>query len=555
MTPISTAEAEEFTPLSGGPRSVSGQHGLVVAVEARAARIGAEMLERGGNAVDAAIATLLALAVTHPSAASLGGEGFALVRPADGPTAAVDFVARAPAALTRAGFERMIAAHARGAAAVGVPGVVAGLGELHARFATLPFSELVAPALALARNGFPLGAQQAKLIGKNFQALTTDNAARALFSQRGRPLVAGQRFVQSDLAWILERLAKAGPDDFYRGTIAERLARALAPEGPSLGDLADYRALWRAPLSIRYRAFTVETMPAPSAGGVALVGTLLALGSMPAGQTGSAGDGGPAHDAGSTGDVHALLEAQRRAQAQRRWAVLDPDALLPADWSRRQARWLDPAFWLAVPIDALRATPSAAIHALGATPGNEGENTTHLSVSDRDGMVVSLTTTLCASFGAKIVAAGTGIVLNNAVATFSLTGDNQPRAAGRTTSSMAPSLLLSAGRTVAVLGTPGGDTIPSSLAQIIRHLVDAKWPLDRAIEAPRWHHGFDPDLARYEPSVSSQRQLLGALEARGHRLQAFRSKIGDANCIVFDGQRAYGYADSREPGVTAAAGR
>jgi gamma-glutamyltranspeptidase/glutathione hydrolase len=208
-----------------------------------------------------------------------------------------------------------------------------------------------------------------------------------------------------------------------------------------------------------------------------------------------------------------------------------------------------------VPIDPARATPSSAIGSQWASVPVESENTTHLSVADRNGMVVSLTTTLCASFGAKVVASGTGMVLNNAVATFSATGDNQPAPARRTTSSMAPSLLLAGGRTVAVLGTPGGDTIPSTLAQIIRHLVDEQLPLDRAVEASRWHHGFLPDEARYEPSAGKNLELLGELTSRGHRLRGFQRRMGDANCIVLDGARAYGYADTREPGLAVAATR
>jgi gamma-glutamyltranspeptidase/glutathione hydrolase len=500
------------------------------------------VLEQGGNAVDAAIATLFALTVTHPSAASLGGEGFALVRPSSGPTAALDFIARAPAGLTREGFVKMITAQARGAAAVGVPGVVAGIAALHARFATRPLAELVAPALTLARDGYPLGAWQAELVRRNFAALQSEPASRAVFAENGRPRNAQRRFKQPDLAWTLERIAQAGADDFYRGAVAERLAKALAKEGPSLADLNQYQALWRAPVNIRYRDFTMETMPPPSAGGVALVGALLALQAV------------PSQAPGSAADVHVLLEAERRGQAERRLSVLDPDALPQAEQQARQARWLDPAFWSRVPIDPSRATPSAAVSPLASAPAVESEHTTHLSVIDRSGMVVSLTTTLCASFGAKFVASGTGVVLNNAVATFSSNGDNRPTPGRRTTSSMAPSLLLSAERTVAVLGTPGGDTIPSTLTQLVRHLVDEGMPLDRAIQAPRWHHGFLPDEARYETSAGKP-QLLQELHQLGHHTRAYGRKMGDANCIVLDGERAYGYADTREPGVAIAATR
>jgi gamma-glutamyltranspeptidase/glutathione hydrolase len=516
---------------------------MVVAVEARAARIGADVLEQGGNAVDAAIATLLALTVTHPNAASLGGQGFALVRRGEGPSEALDFIARAPRSLTRPAFDRMIAAGARGAAAVAVPGVVAGVAALHARFGTRPFSELVAPALALARNGYPLGAWQATLIHNNERTLKRDPAARALFFERGRPRTAGQLFVQRDLAWTLEQLAKSGEDAFYRGIVGERLEKALAPEGPTLADFNDYRALWRTPLAVRYRDFVLETMPPPSAGGVALIGALLALRAEPS----------PA--AGSAAEIHLLLEAEKRAQAERRRGVLDPDALAESERNAQFARWLDPAFWLRVKIEPERATPVSALSPLTPSEPVESEHTTHLSVSDRDGMVVSLTTTLCASFGARIVAGGTGIVLNNAVATFSVSGDNLPTPGRRTVSSMAPSLLLSANRVVAVLGTPGGDTIPSTLTQLVGHLVDHQQPLDDAVDAPRWHHGFLPDEARYEAAAGKNKELLATLARFGHSLRSSSRRMGDANCIVFDRERAYGYADLREPGVAVAATR
>jgi len=276
---------------------------------------------------------------------------------------------------------------------------------------------------------------------------------------------------------------------------------------------------------------------------VALIGALLALQNT------------PTPVPGSPAAIHLLIEVEKRAQAERRQSVLDPDALTESERAARSTRWFDPAFWLRVKIEPERATPSSALAALTPIEPVESEHTTHLSVTDRNGMVVSWTTTLCASFGARVVAAGTGIVLNNAVATFSANGDNQPAPARRTVSSMAPTLLLSAGRVAAVLGTPGGDTIPSTLTQLVRHLVDEGEPLDRAVDAERWHHGFFPDEARYEPSAAADPALLRALAGFGHRLRRSTRRMGDANCIVFDGQRAYGYADLREPGVAVAATR
>jgi gamma-glutamyltranspeptidase/glutathione hydrolase len=537
--PTSSSVAElpltRLAAFAGGARATSSEHGLVVAVEARAASAGAAILERGGNAVDAAIATLLALSVTHPSAASLGGGGFALVHAVGAATVAVDFREVAPQGLTRAGFDRMLALHARGSAAVGVPGTVAGVAMLHARWGRLPFAQLVQPALELAKGGHVVGRWQAQVLAWSYAALRHDPAARALFGPQ-KPWAAGQHVVQPDLAWTLERLASVGASDFYTGEIASRLVRALAAGGHSQADLASYRAVLREPLRFSYAGYVLETMPPPSAGGVALLGTLTLLQ-----QRGSAGA------ADGADEVHWFLEASRRGQAERRRSVRDPDTLSASQNAALRVRWLDPQFWARPPLDPRRATPSLLLEPAVA-PAPEAEHTTHLSVVDAAGMAVSLTTTLSASFGAKLVAPGTGIVLNNAVASFSSGGENQPAPGRRTVSSMAPTLVLDGERVLAVLGTPGGDSIPSTLAQIVRNLVDYRLPLDGAVDRARWHQAFLPDLARHEDAASISPALRAELEARGHRLQVLRGPMGDANCIVLEGARAFGYADPRERG-------
>lgn len=543
QAPLPSALVRQLPPpLARMTDSAASSQGVVVAVEPLAAEIGARVLERGGNAVDAAIAVTLALCVTHSSAASLGGGGFALIRLGGGATEAFDFREVAPASLTREKFDEMIASGARGPAAVGVPGTVAGLSLLHQRFGTLPFAELVTPALALARDGHSMRPWQARVLGWSYGALARDAAARQIFGRKGKPLASGERLVQPELAWSLERLASAGPDDFYRGDLARRLAEGLAPHGPSLTDLSKYEAHTRTPLAFDYRDYTIETMPPPSAGGVALAGILLGL---------SRSAPNPA-DIRSSADIHWFLEASRRAQAERRLRVVDPDTLSESELRKRRDSWLDPAFWSKIPINPEQATPSEHVHSLYGLATRESDHTTHLSVADARGGVVSLTTTLSASFGAKFVAGATGIVMNNAAASFSFTGENQPLPSKRTTSSMAPTLILRGEQIAAVLGTPGGDSIPSTLAQIIRNLIDHRLPLDRAITAPRWHHGFVPDAARYEPSPAPDPRVLSQLKALGHRLRPFRRSIGDANCIVIDDRRAFGFADPREFGVSVA---
>lgn len=526
----------------GGSRSVSGTKGVVTSAEENASKAGAEILEAGGNAVDAAVAVAAALAVTHPNAGNLGGGGFALVRRRGGPTVAYDFRESAPRSLTRPAFDTMIRGGGQGPGSVGVPGSPAGLLAMHADFGKLPLARDVERAIALARGGHPLGVRQAALLARAWPVLASDPAARAIFGDKGKPLPAGSRIVQADLAATLERVVRFGRSGFYTGETARALAQATGGRITER-DLADYRPMIRRVLEFPYRGFLVQTMPPPSAGGPTLAGMLIALERLSPEPTAP----------GSVGDFHAFLEVSRRAQALRRLTVVDPGAGNDDTERARLARFIDPTLLLAVPFDKSHATPSEKIHPLYPSALRETEHTTHLSVADADGMVVALTTTLSASFGARVVAPGAGIVLNNAVASFSSVGDNQPAAGRRTTSSMAPTLVLASGEPALVLGTPGGDTIPSTIASLIRNLIDRGMTLDQAVDAPRLHHGFVPDDVRYETKHPPPKELLTGLSKLGHSLRPSSIDQGDANCILVQDGRAFGYADPREPGGRALA--
>lgn len=526
----------------GGPTSVSGTSGIVTSSEAQATHAGVAMLKRGGNAVDAAVATAFALAVTHPSAGNLGGGGFLLVRGpgADAATTALDFRESAPAALTRAGFDRMQRGGAKGGAAAGVPGSVAGLLLAHERFGKLTRQDIVAPAIELAAKGFVLGRRQAELLAASFDALVKDPTLAKRFGKDGRPRPQGSRIVMPELARALERIRDQGAAGFYTGPTADALVRA---PGSLIthADLEQYRALERTVLRSTYRGFTVETMPPPSAGGVALTELLGMLELL------------KAHEAPGAEEQHLFLEACRRAQAERRFGVTDPDGLTPEERESERLRYTSPEALLArAPIDRERATRSRVLAPLFPGASEESEQTTHLSVVDRDGMVVSLTTTLSASFGAKLTAPGTGIVLNNSVASFSRTGQNQPAAGRRTVSSMAPTLVLDGGRVVLVLGTPGGDTIPSTIAQVLRGVVDHGLPLDAAVAAPRLHQGFLPDRARFESRRPPPPALLRALKGFGHELKGSHLAMGDSNDLLLEEELAYGVADPRGGGLAEA---
>jgi gamma-glutamyltranspeptidase/glutathione hydrolase len=520
---------------------VRAEFGAVTSVEPHATRVGIAILEQGGNAVDAAVAVAYALAVTHPSAGNLGGGGFLLVRPKGGPTSALDFRESAPLALTRTRFDAMQRAGGMGPVSVGVPGSVAGLELAHDRFGRLPRATLIAPAIELAR-GHALGAHQAALLAGSFNSLSLDPAARAIFGKEGKPLLSGQRLVQRDLATTLKRISDLGRDGFYSGATASALT-GLARGLISSADLAAYQAKWREPLRFVYHGLTVEVMPAPSAGGVAVTQMLLMLQALHA-------DTLP-HD--SAAELHLFIEAARRAQAERRFGVVDPDALSPAQSAQKRARWLDPNAWLAsAPIDPEHATPSANLRLPLNDDPAESEHTTHFSVVDAEGMVVSCTTTLSASYGARLVLPGTGVVLNNSVASFSGSGDNQPVGGRRTVSSMAPTLVLDGESPLLVLGTPGGDTIPSTIVQVLRHIVDHAESLSAAVDAARVHHGFLPDRVRYEPRNAPPAAVLRELTRRGHKLRA-QSAIGDANELLIQGNVAWAYADPREFGLALAA--
>jgi gamma-glutamyltranspeptidase/glutathione hydrolase len=441
-------------------------------------------------------------------------------------------------------FERMQRGGAQGGASAGVPGSVAGLLLAHERFGRLSRQEVMEPAVQLAKQGFILGRRPADLLAGSFRAISKDPTLKKRFADRTgtRPKGQGARVVQPELGAALSRIQEQGAAGFYTGQTA--LAITQAPGSLiSLADLEAYRCIERAPLRSSYRGLEIETMPPPSAGGVALTEMLGLLELV------------RAHEAHGAQELHLFLEASRRAQAERRFGVTDPDAL---DAERARAalgRFLDVKGLLArAPINPEQATRSSALAPLypGAEAA-ESEQTTHLSTIDGEGMVVSLTTTISASYGAKLTAPGTGIVLNNSVASFSRTGENQPAAGRRTTSSMAPTLVLDAGRVVLVLGTPGGDTIPSTIVQVLRNVVDKGLPLDQAIAAPRIHQSFFPDRARFETRRPLAPALVSGLKALGHSVSGSHLAMGDANDILVEEEQAYGVADPRGGGLAAGA--
>ncbi len=525
-----------------GPGAAKGKFGMVVSVEAQATRVGVDILESGGNAVDAAVAVALALAVTHPSAGNIGGGGFWLIHRKNEPTTAIDFRETAPASLDRLRFEKMIRSGGEGIDSVGVPGTIAGLFEAHKRYGKLPWNRLMLGPIRLAEKGHRVGLAEAIALRKAWPLLTTHGSARAIFaSENGQVPPAGAWVKRPALGHTLEKIRDQGPDGFYRGAVAESIVKALGKESQVLmQDLAQYRARWRSPRPIAYRGLLVETMPLPSAGGAALSEELNLLEQYDASHM----------RYGSASYIHVLLEIQRRADFDRVSLATDPDRLNAEQFNALESRFRDPHAWDAYPIDPNRAT--AHLREPPRASLSESVNTTHFSLVDAEQTVVSATMTLSAAFGSKIVTE-TGITLNNTLASFAESGANQPHPGQRTTSSMAPTLVFDESGPVLVLGTPGGDSIASTLMEVLSNLVDFSMTLDAAINAPRFHQSFAPDQARYETSRPLKLAVRKQLTRIGHNLLGNSAKQGHANCILITNTEVFGYADPREGGLALAA--
>lgn len=539
--------------LAASRRTVSAARGMVVAPDPEAAAVGLDVLKRGGNAVDAAIATAFALAVTHPRAGNLGGGGFLLYRTPGGSHEGLDFRETAPRALTPAMFRGASgkidpAKSLSGGLAVGVPGSVAGLAAAHEKWGTRPWAELIAPAIRLAEEGVAVSASIASSLATEKDRLAADPEARAIFTHEGAPLREGDRLVQKDLAKTLKAIATQGAAGFYSGPVAAAIVTGTKTAGGVMtaGDLAAYRAVPRAPLKGVYRGRTIVAFPPPSSGGVVLLQALAMLERFDLGSSG----------AGSALTLHRIAEAERRAFADRSRFLGDPDVvhnpikglLDPAYVASRSATILDD-----------RATPSTDILP-GSPPVSDRGNTLHLSTADARGGAVALTTTLNQWFGAALVAPGTGVLLNNEMDDFSLgagipnyfglVGEAANEVAGgkRPLSSMCPTILESrppGARPLLVLGSRGGGTIISSVLQTIVHVIDDGMTLQEAVDAPRIHHQWSPDQILHEPRAFPP-EVAAALRARGHTLKE-REPFGHVTAIGTDAAGLWtGAADPRD---------
>jgi gamma-glutamyltranspeptidase/glutathione hydrolase len=522
-----TVPASWRFPLEGD--AVRAARFLVVSDSPQATHAGVEVLEAGGNAIDAVVAVAFVLAVVYPEAGNLGGGGFAVLRDAAGERAALDFRETAPERASRDMYRAGAAgskagpraktdpsASKEGHLAAGVPGSVAGLWALHDRFGSKPWPTLLAPAIRLAREGYRVDERLARAIGETRAKLERFAATRTLLLPNGRVPSEGDLLRNPDLEQTLGRIAERGPAGFYSGETAALLVAEMARGGGimSLEDLERYRPKWRAPIEFEYRGNSVVSMPPPSSGGVALALIANTLHGDELGQ----------HVYHSPEHLHLLAEAMRRAFADRNALLGDPDfvnvplgPLLSAAYGVERRRGVGP-----------RATPSSEVAA--GLPKPEGEHTTHLAVVDAEGAAISLTTTINDFFGSGVTVTRAGFLLNDEMDDFA-TDPGRPNLYGliqgeanavapnkRMLSSMAPTLVLdAAGEVRAVAGARGGPRIISATWQVVSNIIDFGMDAQRAVNAPRVHQQWQPDQVALEQGGFLPAQIAG-LEARGHHL-------------------------------------
>ena len=554
---VSADPAPVISPFATA-RPVIARHGMVVTQEAEASRVGLDILKRGGNAVDAAVAVGFALAVTLPRAGNIGGGGFMLVHRADrNETIAIDYREAAPAATTKDVF-----LDANGEAdpfksrfsglAVGVPGTVAGLELAWRKYGSgkFSFAELVAPAITLAREGLTVDDDVADSLPLAAKALASHPSSAGMFLRAdGSVKRAGDHIALDDLAATLETIAANGAAGFYSGPVAQKIVAAVQAAGGrmTMADLADYRAVEREPVSGTYRGYTVVSMPPPSSGGAHIIEILNILEGFPLAEQGL----------NSAASLHEMAEAEKLAYADRAAYLGDPDFMkIPLAGLTSKAY----ADHLRSLISPDRARPAADIRP-GDPQRYESDQTTHFSIVDSDGDAVANTYTLNLPYGSGLVADGTGVLLNNELDDFAakpgaanvyglLGGDaNAPGPMKRPLSSMSPTLVFKDGKLVMATGSPGGSRIITVVLQVIVNVIDYGLNVAEAQNAPRAHDQLWPDELRVERGVSPD--TIRLLEAMGHKV-VLSPSMGSANTILRapDGELE-GASDLRQRGTLA----
>jgi gamma-glutamyltranspeptidase/glutathione hydrolase len=516
---------------------VRARHAIVASVSEIASRVGLDVLRRGGNAVDAAAAVGLALAVTWPSAGNLGGGGFMMIRRADGTSEVIDYRERAPLAASRDMYldrdgNLIKDASTVGYRAAGVPGTVAGLALAQKRHGKLRWADVVEPARRLAAEGFTVSYPLARSLQGSSRLLAKFSDSNRIFLRDGKFFEEGERLIQPELASTLQRIKLNGPREFYEGKTARMIVADMKANGGLITteDLKNYEVSIRKPLKGTYRGYEIITMPPPSSGGTALLEMLNMLEHYDL----------KAMTHNSSDALHLIVESMRRAFADRAEFLGDADFVKVPIEGLISRKYADD---LVKTINPDRATPSSDVKA-GNPAGYEPEETTHYTIVDSMGNVVSNTYTLNGSFGSGATARGTGILLNNEMDDFT-SKPGVPNAYGllqsennaiaprkRPLSAMTPTIVLKDGKLFFAAGSPGGPTIINTVLQIVVNVIDFGMNIQQAIDAPRIHHQWMPDQIRWEMGLSIDTRR--ALEKRGHVFSERAGYIGDAHAVMID---------------------
>ena len=536
--------------------TVFSENGVIASRSSLASAVGAEIMEQGGNAIDAAVASGFALAVTYPSAGNLGGGGFMVIRLADGQVVTNDHREKAPILATKDMYldddeEIIKGLSTRSHLAVGVPGTVAGLIDVLEKYGTMPLTKVIQPAIDLASEGFVIPEDLARQFESRIKDFTPYNASMAVFTKEGMPYQVGELFIQTDLSRTLSRIKRLGKSGFYEGETAKLIVQEME-RGRGLiseEDLQAYESVWRKPIRGTYRGYEIVSMPPPSSGGVLLVQMLNMLEPFDLGAMGF----------GVSETVHVMIEAQRRAYADRSEYLGDSDfypvpieKLIDKDYAKERFK-------------NFNVGKAGSSEKTG--PGlfsKESLETAHLSVIDDLGNAVAYTTTLNLSYGSKIVVDGAGFLLNNEMDDFSAK-ENEPNFYGlvgrkansiepgkRMLSSMTPTIVLKDGEPLLVTGSPGGSTIITTTLQVILNVIDHGMDLDKAVASPRFHHQWRPDRVIHEESAFSE-ETKEELVQMGHRnlntIPTYYGRgIGDANSVMKLTNGFIGVSDPRNAG-------
>ena len=520
---------------------------MIASAQPLASQAGLEILRKGGNAVDAAVAVAFALAVVHPEAGNLGGGGYMLVRMADGKTSAIDYKEMAPAAAHPGMFADRRESTV-GYEASAVPGTVAGMGMAHEKFGKLPWKEVLEPARRLAAHGFPASQRMELILALQVPVMKQFPASAKIFLHGSdRPLKQGELVKQPELAATIARIQKHGWREFYEGKTAHLIDKDMAAHGGTitLADLKNYKAIEREPVRGTFRGNQILSMPPSSSGGTTLIEMLNILENFPP-QLGAEG---------SSDELHHMIEAMRRAYRDRAEYSGDPAFVnIPIDLLTSK----DHARELAATIQPDHATPSASMQRVAAADSSghespyESNDTTHFSIIDEAGNMVSNTYTLNSFYGSQVMITGAGVLMNDIMSGFSnRPGDRNEVAPGkRPVSSMTPTIVLHPdGSPWFALGSPGSATIPNTVFQVIVNIIDLKMSLRDAIEFPRIHHQFMPDHVDAEPGALVM-DVAQKLQAYGDTLNPKLRSQGDVHAVMVEDGTGWrlGWSDGRRGG-------